>query len=62
MTVAAPGVTVGGLLERRPEAFGFEFEFLAGNSGLDRRTSSPNLQNTGLALAIDDAPDSGEEA
>src|SRR5262249_54719661 len=46
-----PGVTVGALLETRPESFGLPFELLAGATGLDRRITSPYIQKTGLALA-----------
>jgi HPr kinase/phosphorylase len=46
-----PGVTVGGLLRSRPEAFGLPLEFLAGADGLDRVITSPQIQKTGLALA-----------
>jgi HPr kinase/phosphorylase len=45
------GVTVGGLLRSRPEAFGLALELLAGSSGLDRVITSPHVQKTGLALA-----------
>src|SRR5262245_34543786 len=46
-----PGVTVGGLLRSRPEAFGLPLEVLAGVDGLDRVITSPHIQKTGLALA-----------
>ena len=46
-----PGVTVGGLLSSRPEAFGLPLELLAGGNGLDRVITSPHIQKTGLALA-----------
>jgi HPr kinase/phosphorylase len=46
-----PAVTVGGLLESRPEAFGLPLELLAGRRGLDRRITNPYIQKTGLALA-----------
>src|SRR5262245_62632189 len=46
-----PGVTVGGLLRSRPEAFGLPLELLAGADGLDRTITSPHIQKTGLALA-----------
>src|SRR6478736_2532741 len=46
-----PGVTVGALLEARPESFGLPCELLAGLLGLDRRITSPYIQKTGLALA-----------
>ena len=51
MTSPAPGVTVGGLLQARPEAFGLDLDVLAGASGLDRRITNPYVQKTGLALA-----------
>jgi len=51
MTSPAPGVTVGGLLKSRPEAFGLDLELLAGSGGLDRRITTPYVQKTGLALA-----------
>jgi HPr kinase/phosphorylase len=47
----APGVTVRGLLESRPDAQGLSIELLAGADGLDRRITSPHIQKTGLALA-----------
>jgi serine kinase of HPr protein (carbohydrate metabolism regulator) len=50
MTVAA-GVTVGKLLQSRPETLGLDFEILAGSGGLNRRILSPYTQKTGLALA-----------
>src|SRR5262245_16257142 len=46
-----PGVTVGALLETRPENFRLPFELLAGAAGLGRRITSPYIQKTGLALA-----------
>ena len=46
-----PGVTVGGLLGSRTEAFGLTIELLAGNAGTDRLITSPHVQKTGLALA-----------
>jgi HPr kinase/phosphorylase len=49
--VSQPGVTVGGLLRSRPEAFGLPLEVLAGVDGLDRVITSPHIQKTGLALA-----------
>ena len=74
---AAGGVTVGKLLQSRPETLGLDLEILAGSGGLDRRILSPYTQKTGLALAgfheqlagldemdeleIEDLPDSGEE-
>jgi HPr kinase/phosphorylase len=51
MTSPAAGVTVGGLLQTKPEAFGLDLELLAGAGGLDRRISNPYVQKTGLALA-----------
>jgi HPr kinase/phosphorylase len=48
---ATPGVTVGRLLESRPEALGLDLDILAGSRGLDRRITSPYVQKTGLALA-----------
>jgi len=50
MSVAG-GVTVGKLLESRPETLGLDLEILAGSGGLDRRILSPYTQKTGLALA-----------
>ena len=49
MSVA--GVTVGTLLQSRPETLGLDLEVLAGSGGLDRRILSPYAQKTGLALA-----------
>src|SRR3712207_6089028 len=46
-----PAVTVGGLLEARPETVGLAVELLAGARGLDRRITNPYIQKTGLALA-----------
>jgi HPr kinase/phosphorylase len=46
-----PGVTVGALLQSRPEAFGLTLELLSGGEGLDRVITSPHIQKTGLALA-----------
>jgi HPr kinase/phosphorylase len=46
-----PAVTVGGLLDARPEAIGLPLEVLAGQSGLTRSITSPYIQKTGLALA-----------
>jgi HPr kinase/phosphorylase len=51
MTTPASGVTVGRLLESRPEALGLDLDLLAGSGGLDRRITSPYVQKTGLALA-----------
>ncbi len=48
---AAGGVTVGKLLQSRPETLGLDLEILAGSGGLDRRILSPYTQKTGLALA-----------
>jgi HPr kinase/phosphorylase len=47
----APGVTVRGLLESRPDALGLSIELLAGAAGLDRHITNPHIQKTGLALA-----------
>ena len=47
----AGGVTVGRLLESRPEALGLDLEVVAGSAGLDRTITSPYVQKTGLALA-----------
>ena len=44
-------MTVGGLLESRPEALGLDLELLAGSEGIGRRITSPYVQKTGLALA-----------
>jgi HPr kinase/phosphorylase len=46
-----PAVTVGGLLDARPEAIGLPIELLAGQHGLGRPITSPYIQKTGLALA-----------
>jgi HPr kinase/phosphorylase len=46
-----PAVTVGGLLEARPESVGLPVELLAGAHGLNRRITNPYIQKTGLALA-----------
>jgi len=48
---SAPAVTVGGLLEARPESVGLAIDLLAGARGLDRRITNPYIQKTGLALA-----------
>jgi HPr kinase/phosphorylase len=48
---SAPAVTVGGLLEARPESIGLTIDLLAGDRGLDRRITNPYIQKTGLALA-----------
>jgi HPr kinase/phosphorylase len=47
----APGVTVRGLLESRPDVLGLSIDLLAGADGLDRRITNPHCQKTGLALA-----------
>jgi HPr kinase/phosphorylase len=44
-------MTVGGLLESRPDALGLDLELLAGGEGVARRITSPYVQKTGLALA-----------
>jgi HPr kinase/phosphorylase len=44
------GVTVGKLLQSRPDTLGLDLEVLAGNGGLDRCITSPYVQKTGLAL------------
>src|SRR5918994_52649 len=49
--MAAPAVTVGGLLNSRPEAKGLPLELLSGGAGLHRIITSPHIQKTGLALA-----------
>jgi len=49
--MATSGVTVGALLESRPESFGLPLELLAGADGLGRAITSPHVQKTGLALA-----------
>jgi HPr kinase/phosphorylase len=46
-----PAVTVGGLLDARPESIGMPMELLAGGQGLNRRITNPYIQKTGLALA-----------
>lgn len=46
-----PAVTVGGLLEARPENIGLAMVLLAGARGLQRRITNPYIQKTGLALA-----------
>ena len=46
-----PAVTVGGLLESRPESVGLPLELLAGGRGLQRKITNPYIQKTGLALA-----------
>jgi HPr kinase/phosphorylase len=47
----APGVTVRGLIDGRPDALGLSIELLAGAEGLDRQITNPHSQKTGLALA-----------
>src|SRR5688500_7264035 len=47
----AAAVTVGGLLNSRPEATGLPLEVLSGAGGLHRVITSPHIQKTGLALA-----------
>jgi HPr kinase/phosphorylase len=49
--MSTPAVTVGGLLELRPEAIGLPLDLLAGKQGLARRITNPYIQKTGLALA-----------
>jgi len=49
--MTAPAVTVGGLLNSRPEAKGLPLELLSGSGGLYRVITSPHIQKTGLALA-----------
>ena len=51
MTGPAPGVTVGGLLQARPDTIGLDLELLAGSDGLHRPITNPYVQKTGLALA-----------
>ena len=46
-----PAVTVGGLLDARPDTIGLPVDLLAGASGLERRITNPYIQKTGLALA-----------
>lgn len=48
---SVPAVTVGALLDARPEAVGLPLEVLAGRAGLSRPITSPYIQKTGLALA-----------
>ena len=48
---ASAGVTVGKLLESRPETLGLDVQVVAGSGGLARRITSPYVQKTGLALA-----------
>jgi HPr kinase/phosphorylase len=49
--LTVPALTVGGLLEARPESIGLTIALLAGKRGLDRRITNPYIQKTGLALA-----------
>jgi HPr kinase/phosphorylase len=49
--MSTPAVTVGGLLESRPESIGLAIDLLAGARGLERRITNPYIQKTGLALA-----------
>src|SRR5262245_64298746 len=49
--MSTPAVTVGGLLEARPETVGLAIELLAGGRGLHRPITNPYIQKTGLALA-----------
>ncbi len=51
MMSTVPALTVGGLLDARPEAIGLAIDLLAGARGLDRRITNPYIQKTGLALA-----------
>ena len=51
MTTTPPGVTVGGLLQSRPEALGLDPDPPAGTADVSRRITSPCVQKTGLALA-----------
>ena len=44
-------ITVGGLVNSRPEAKGLPLELLSGAGGLHRVITSPHIQKTGLALA-----------
>jgi HPr kinase/phosphorylase len=44
-------VSVGALINSRPETFGLPLELLAGVDGLARLITSPHIQKTGLALA-----------
>ncbi|MGE0043250.1 MAG: HPr(Ser) kinase/phosphatase, partial [Vicinamibacterales bacterium] len=46
-----PAVTVGGLLDARPDALGLALDLIAGGRGLGRPITSPYIQKTGLALA-----------
>ncbi|HXG89087.1 MAG TPA: HPr(Ser) kinase/phosphatase [Vicinamibacterales bacterium] len=49
--MSTPAVTVGGLLDSRPETVGLAIDLLAGANGLQRRITNPYIQKTGLALA-----------
>jgi len=49
--MSGPAITVGGLLNSRPEAKGLPLELLSGAGGLHRVITSPHIQKTGLALA-----------
>ena len=51
MTRGSAGVTVGALIDARPESAGLPLALLAGASGLGRLITSPYIQKTGLALA-----------
>ena len=44
-------MSVGALINSRPETFGLPLELLAGVDGLARLITSPHIQKTGLALA-----------
>jgi HPr kinase/phosphorylase len=46
----SPGVSVGHLLQSRPEPIGLKLDLIAGGGGLNRRITSPYAQKTGLAL------------
>jgi HPr kinase/phosphorylase len=49
--MSQPAITVGGLLNSRPESKGLPLELLSGAGGLHRVITSPHIQKTGLALA-----------
>ena len=49
--MAGPAITVGGLVNSRPEAKGLPLELLSGAGGMHRVITSPHIQKTGLALA-----------
>lgn len=53
MTSSTPsfGMTVGALMQGRPEALGLPLTLLGGADGLQRLITSPHVQKTGLALA-----------